>query len=293
MIYDILIIGAGPAGLTAAIYALRANKKVLVLEAYKIGGNILKASMVDNYPGLLHVTGEELADSFYKQALELGVEIKYEKAMSIMDKNGNYVVQTMDNMYETKSIIIATGNDRGELKVAGEKELLGKGVSYCATCDGNFFKNKNVLVVGGGDESINDTLYLANLCSKVYYVAYKKIDLKELNKDNIVILNDTKILSINGINKVESVTIDNNGKKEDMAVDGVFIAIANVPETKYLLKGLDVDSNGNVISTQDVKTNKKKIYVAGDVRNKTLRQVATAVSDGAIAASMAIREMER
>ena len=284
--YDIIIIGGGPAGLTAGIYGVRAGKKVLVLEASKVGGKILHAHMVDNYPGAEHITGEELGNNFYEQALNLGVEIKLEKAMSIMVMGNKKIIQTLDNTYETKTVIIATGNDKRELGVVGEKELLGKGVSYCATCDGNFFKKKDVLLVGGGEESIEDCLYLANLCNKVYFIYNRKVDTSKLNKDNIEVIDKVKVTSINGSAKVESVTLD-NGKNLD--VSGVFIAIADVPETSYLLNGLNVNENGNVIVGEDLTTNKEGVFVAGDIRVKSLRQVVTAVSDGAIAATQAIR----
>ncbi len=287
--YDIIIIGGGPAGITASIYGVRAGKKVLVLEANQVGGKILKAHMVDNYPGVEHVTGKELANNFYEQALNLGVDIKLEKAMSITDSGNKKIVQTLDNMYETRTIIIAIGNDKRELGVPGEKELLGKGVSYCATCDGNFFKKKDVILVGGGEESVDDCLYLANLCNKVYFISNRKVDLSKLNKDNIHIIEKAKVNSINGEAKVESVTLEVDGKKKDYDVNGVFIAVADVPETSYLLNGVDCDENGNVIVSEDLVTNKEGIYVAGDIRVKNLRQVATAVADGAIAATQAIR----
>ena len=287
--YDIIIIGGGPAGITAGIYGVRAGKKVVVLEANKVGGKILQAHMVDNYPGAEHITGEELGKNFYEQALNLGVEIKLEKAMSIMDMGEKKMVQTLDNTYEGKTVIIATGNDKRELKVPGEKELVGKGVSYCATCDGNFFKKKDVLLVGGGEESIDDTLYLANLCNKVYFIANRKLDLSKLEKDNIEIVDKAKVVSINGTSSVESVTLDVNGKENTIEVSGVFVAIADVPETSYLLNGIDVNEMGNVIASEELTTKKEGIYVAGDIRTKSLRQVATAVSDGAIAATQAIR----
>ncbi len=287
--YDIIIIGGGPAGITAGIYGVRAGKKVVVLEAKEVGGKILQAHLVDNYPGMEHVTGKEIGKKFYEQALDLGVEIKLEKAMSIMEMSDKLVVQTLDNTYEGKAVIIATGNDKRELNVPGEKELAGKGVSYCATCDGNFFKKKDVLIVGGGVESIEDALYLANLCNKVYFIANRKMDLSELNKDNISILDDTKLVRINGTNKVESITVEKKGVKEDIEVNGVFIAIADVPETNYLLNGINVNETGNVIVSDNLLTNKNGIYVAGDIRVKSLRQVATAVSDGAVAATEAVR----
>ena len=287
--YDIIIIGGGPAGITAGIYGVRAGKKVVVLEAKEVGGKILQAHLVDNYPGMEHVTGKEMGKKFYEQALDLGVEIKLEKAMSIMEMSDKIVVQTLDNTYEGRAVIIATGNDKRELNVPGEKELAGKGVSYCATCDGNFFKKKDVLIVGGGVESIEDAIYLANLCNKVYFIANRKMDLSELKKDNITVLEDSKLVRINGTNRVESITIEKKGVKEDIEVRCVFIAIADVHETNYLLNSLNVNETGNVIVAENLLTNKNGIYVAGDVRVKSLRQVATAVSDGAIAATEAVR----
>ena len=287
--YDIIIIGAGPAGITAGIYGIRAGKKVLVLEANEVGGKIRQAHMVDNYPGVEHITGIELAERFYNQAMDLGIDIKTEKAMNIMEMNDKKVVQTLDNTYETKTVIIATGNDKRELNVPGEKELLGKGVSYCATCDGNFFKKKDVLLVGGGEESVDDALYLAGLCNKVYFIYNRKVDLSKLDKESIEIIDKAKVNSINGENRVESVTLDVNGETKDIEVNGVFIAIANVPETSYLLKGISVDENGNALVGEDMITEKQGVFVAGDIRVKNLRQVATAVNDGAIAATQAIR----
>ena len=277
--YDIVIIGGGPAGITAGLYGVRAGKKVLVLEANKIGGSILKAHMVDNYPGNPHVTGVELGKVFEQQALDLDVEIKYEKAMNIIEKDNNKIVQTLDNMYETKTVIIATGFDKRELGLPKEKELLGKGISYCATCDGNFFKNKDVAIIGGGEESIDDTLYLAGICNKVYFIYNNKIDISNLNKDNIEIIDNSKVLEIRGDKALESIVIDKGDR--EIKVSGLFIAIAKVPETRYLLNGINIDEN--------IITNKKGIFIAGDIRDKGLRQVATAVSDGAIAATEAIK----
>ena len=285
--YDIVIIGGGPAGISASLYGVRANKKVLVLEANRVGGSILKAHLVDNYPGTPHITGEELGKILLQQALDLGVEIKYEKAMNIMDMNGKKVVQTLDNMYETKTVIIATGNDRRELGLPNEKEFIGKGVSYCATCDGNFFKNKDVAIVGGGEESLDDALYLANICNKVYFIYNRKMDVSKLSNDNIEIIDNSKVIEIKGNNKLDSIVIDKDDR--EIKVSGLFIAIANVPETSYLLKGINTNKNGNVIVEDDLVTEKEGIFVAGDIREKILRQVATAISDGAIAATEAIK----
>lgn len=280
--YDIVIIGGGPAGITASLYGIRAGKKVLVLEAFKVGGSILRAHIVDNYPGIPHITGMELGKAFLEQALDLGVEIKYEKAMSIIDKDEKKIVQTLDNMYETKTVIIATGKERRELGLPKEKELLGKGISYCATCDGNFFKNKDVAIVGGGEESIEDALYLAGICNKVYFIYNRKMNVSRLNRDNIEIIENSKVIKINGKEMLESILIDNN---REINVSGLFVAIANVPETRYLLNSINI--------SDDIITNRKGIFIAGDIRDKILRQVTTAVSDGAVAASEAIKYINK
>ena len=209
--------------------------------------------------------------------------------MNIINNNNKKIVQTLDNMYETKAIIIATGIDSRELNIPGEKELLGRGVSYCATCDGNFFKNKIVAIVGGGEKSIEDALYLQELCNKLYFITNKKMDLSLLNKSNIEILEKTKIIKINGENKLTSITINSNNIESTINIDGLFIAIANIPETAYLLNGLNSTPTGNIISKEDMSTNIEGIFVAGDLRNKELKQLVTATSDGAIAATNAIK----
>jgi len=282
--HDIIVIGAGPAGLTAGIYGVRANKKVLVLEANKVGGKVNQAALIDNYPGISHIKGEDLAQKLFEQAMSLGVKIKIDKAMQIIDKGETKTVVSLDNSYETKSIIIATGNEKYTLNLPNEKELLGKGISYCATCDGNFFKNKDVAIVGGSEEAINDTLYLANICNKVYFIyTNKNLDVSKLNKDNIEIIND-KITKINGKSLLESITINN----KDIKVSGLFIELSSVPETNYLLDITYKDEEGNIIG-DDLHTKKEGIFIAGDIRKKELRQVTTAVADGSIAATLAIR----
>ncbi len=285
--YDIIIIGGGPAGITAGIYGKRANKKVLVLEANKVGGNILKAHMVDNYPAVPHSTGEKLGELFLKQALDLGVEIKYERAMELIDNNDTKIIQTLDNMYETKTVIIATGNDRKGIALPNEKELVGRGVSYCVHCDGGFFKKKDVAIIGGGDSSIDNTLYLADICNKVYFIYNGKLDVSKLDKPNIEVIANSNVKEIIGDKVLESIIIDKDNR--EIKVSGLFVDKANVPETSLLLRNIKQTDTGFIISDESVKTNIDGVFVAGDVRTKSLRQVATAVSDGAIAATAAIK----
>lgn len=285
--YDIIIIGAGIAGLTSAIYASRANKKVLVIEKQNYGGRIVSAPHVKNYPGFMDISGVDLATNLYNQATSLGAEIIFEDAKSI--QNGiNKKVITNKNTYECKSIIIATGLDRKSLNIPGEKELVGKGISYCASCDGNFYKDKIVAVVGGGKSAIEDALYLSNIASKVYLIA--RSDLKEsINKDNIVVLINTTVDKINSSDKLDSITLSNGST---IIVDGLFISIGFESSNEEFESIIDLDDNGYIIAN-NTHTNIDGIFAAGDCIKKDLRQLVTAASDGAIAATEAIKYIEK
>ena len=289
--YDIVIVGAGPAGLTAAIYALRANKKVLVLEAKSYGGQIVNASKVENYPGIASISGFEFATNLYEQVKSLGAEFKFETVIRVED----HTVITDSNTYKAKAIILATGALNRKLNIKGEKELIGKGVSYCATCDGNFYKNKDVAVIGGGNTALEDAIYLSNIDHKVYIIhrrdTFRGEDkyVSELkNKDNIEFIMNANVISINGDVCVTDIELD-NGK--NLKVDGVFIAVGQEPKNDIFANIVDLD-NGYIKADENMHTNKKHIYAAGDTRVKGLRQLTTAVSDGAIAATEAIKEME-
>ena len=291
--YDIIIIGGGPAGLTAALYAARANKNVLVLEAKAFGGRIIDASIVSNYPGVETMSGYEFADKLYNQVKRLNIEMKLETVLSI-DKDKN--VYTNKNKYSAKSIILCTGTQNKKLKLENEENLIGKGISYCATCDGNFYKNKIVAVIGSGNTALEDSLYLSDLASKVYLIHRKDTftgeakmldEVKE--KNNIEIIGNSNITKINGIDKLESVVLNNDNEIE---VDALFVAIGQEPNNIMFKNVIDIDSKGFIKTNDGVHTTVKGIYVAGDAREKLLRQLTTAVSDGSIAATVAIREME-
>ena len=293
--YDIVIIGAGPAGLTAAIYGVRANKKVLVLEAKTYGGQIINTSKIDNYPGMPHTNGIEFATNLYNQAIELGAEVKFEKAISYELNEDSKKVITTNNEYKCKSIIIATGADKRKLGIEREEELIGKGVSYCATCDGMFFRNKDVAVVGGGDAALGEAEYLSNICNKVYLIhrrdefrgsERKAEEIKE--KNNIEFILNSNVTKLIGDNVLESIEVTDKDKKvTTLNVSGLFIAVGQVPETTNLVANLEKNSAGYIIAGEDTKTNVEGIFVAGDVREKTLRQLTTAVGDGSQAAVMA------
>lgn len=296
--YDIIIIGAGPAGLTAALYAKRAEKKVLILEAKSYGGQIINSSNIENYPTQLHISGFDFATNLYNQIKNLDVEIKYEKVLEITK---NKEVITDNNKYNAKSIIISTGCKNRKLNIENEDKFIGKGISYCATCDGAFYKGKDVAVVGGGNTAIEEALYLSNIVNKVYIIHRRnefradKSEIDKLNcKNNIEIIYNNKINKIIGDKKLSEIEIINNdNKKSTIKIDGLFIAIGRIPENNSYINLINLDENGYIISNENCNTNIDGIFVAGDNRTKKLRQLVTATSDGAIAANEAIYYLKK
>lgn len=291
--YDAIIIGGGPAGLTSAIYLRRANKKVLVLEANVCGGQIVTAQDVENYPGYTHISGFDLSENMRNQVLDLGAEIKYETVLKVDE---NKKVYTANNIYEAKSIILAIGAKNRKLKIENEEKFTGRGISYCATCDGNFYRNKDVAVIGSGNTALDDILYLSDIANHVYGIvrgdSYKG-ELQELEeikkKDNVTLMFNSVVTELIGNDALEKIVI--NGEKE-INVSGVFVAIGQEPNNMMFKNIVDLDEKGYIITTEEVKTKTKGIYVAGDARVKVLRQLTTATSDGALAATYAIKEME-
>ena len=296
--YDVIIIGAGPAGLTAAIYALIANKKVLIFEARSYGGQIVNASVIKNYPGLPNISGFEFATKLYEQVKSLGGEFKFETVLRISEDK---TVTTKKGTYKAKAIIVATGSDKKKLKLPNEDKFIGRGVSYCATCDGNLYKEKIVAVVGGKNTAVEDTIYLSNLAKKVYLICEEEklqADEKYINeiknKGNVEVILSSKVEKINGENKVTSIdVVYSSNLQKHIEIDGLFIAIGNEPKNDVFSNILKLDDKGYIYTEDGVHTNIDKIYVAGDTKNKILKQLVTAESDGAIAATVAIKEMER
>ena len=283
--YDIIIVGAGPAGLTSAIYGCRSGKKVLVLEAMSYGGQIINTLDIENYPCEEHISGFDFATRLYNQAKNLGAEIKFQKVIEIKDNNNTKKVITNKEEYETKTIIIATGNENRKLGLDNEDGLVGKGVSYCATCDGHFYKSKTVAVVGGGNTALEDALYLSDICEKIYLIhrrdefrgAESTINkLKE--KDNVEFIYNSNITKLNASDRLESIE-----------VSGLFVAIGRIPENQNFAKIIDLDESGYIPSGENCHTNVDGIFVAGDNREKEVRQLVTATSDGAVAATEAIK----
>ena len=291
MIYDVIVLGAGPAGLAAGIYGKRAGFNILVLDTSSLsGGQILNTYEIDNYPGFPGVSGTQLADAMKTHCEKLGVEFARGKVSSIIDKGETKELITKKQNFEAKTVIIATGASNRKLGCPGEEDLSGLGVSYCATGDGAFFKDKTVAVVGGGDVALEDAIYLSRFCTKVYLIhrrdefrGAKVLQDKVNSIDNIEIIYDTVVNSIEGTASVESINIHNNKTEEnsDLKVDGIFIAVGTVPNTGFLSDLVAVDSKGYIVADETCKTSREGIYAAGDVRTKQLRQVITATADGA------------
>ena len=286
--YDCIIVGAGTAGLTAAIYLRRASKKVLVLEAKSYGGQIVNALKIENYPGEPNISGFEFAEKIYNQSLDLGTEILFEKVINIENNFDYKEVITSKNRYKCKAIILATGSDNRKLELENEDNLIGKGISYCATCDGNFYKDKIVAVIGGGKTAIEDALYLSDIASKVYLIHRR--DLDKIDKENIETISNSNIVKIYGDNKLGSIDIKNkDGKITNIKIDGLFIAIGRIPENQNFAKLINLDEKGYIISNEECNTNVPGIFVAGDARTKKVRQLVTAAGDGAIAATEVLK----
>ena len=298
---DIVIIGAGPAGLTAAIYALRANKKIVILEKETYGGKILSAASVENYPAIKQISGFEFAHDLYEQVKALGGKIIYEQAIDIKVLKTKKQVITNKGKYDAKAIIIATGVQTRKLGLKNENELLGKGVSYCATCDGAFFKGKDAAVVGGGNTAITDALFLSDYCNKVYVIyrgdtlkAEAKIVDKLKQRKNVKFIYNSNVTKLIANTVLEQIEIKNNktNKKEKIPVSGLFIAVGQMPSNEDFQNLVKLDGRGYIIGNESCKTNVKGIYVAGDTRTKEIRQLTTAAADGTIAALTAIKEMK-
>ena len=299
--YDIIIVGAGPAGLTSAIYASRAKKSVLVLEATTYGGQIVTTLDIENYPACMHISGYDFAKRIYEQAKELGAEVKFEKVIDIDSKKDHKEVITEKETYKCKAIILATGSDNRKLDLENEDELLGKGVSYCATCDGNFYKKQDIAVVGGGNTALEEALYMAEIASKVYLIhrrdefrgANKTIN-KLKKKENVEFILNSNVTKLNGKNKLESIEVtDNNENVKTINVSALFIAVGRNPENQNFAKIIDLDEHGYIIASEDCHTNVEGIFVAGDNRVKTVRQLVTAESDGAVAAIEATKFLNK
>lgn len=301
MIYDIAIIGAGPAGLSRAIYGQRAGLNTITFESNVHGGQIINTPEVENYPALGKVSGVEYAMNIYNQAVGFGATVEY-KAVTDVDFSGDVkIVKCGEEEYRAKTVIIATGVVRRKLGIPGEDRLTGSGVSYCATCDGAFFKNRTVAVIGGGNTALEDATYLASLAEKVYLIirrdefrgAKHEVE-KVLSNPNIEVVYNTIPLEINGKFSVESLKVKNVKTGEETVLDtsAVFVAVGLIPQNS-MFEGKIAMKDGYIEADESCKTDVDGVFVAGDTRNKTLRQLVTATSDGAIAATRAYNYINR
>ena len=295
--YDIVIIGAGPAGMTAALYGVRAGLSVVALEAFLYGGQISDTPEVENYPSIQKISGWELAQNIYNQAVAQGVEIRFEGVERVEDLGAVKAVTAGGNRYECRTVIIANGAKRRLLGCPGEAEFRGRGVSYCAACDGAFFRDRVTAVVGGGNTALEDALFLSNLCEKVYLIhrrdrfrGEKKLVKAVLERENIEILYSWGVERIEGGDTVSALHIRRTdaGSEADtgriLPVSAVFIAIGLVPDNEIFRGLVEIDEAGYIIADESCRTNREGIFAAGDTRTKEVRQIITAAADGAVAA---------
>ena len=294
--YDIAIIGAGPAGMTAAIYARRANKTVLIIEAKTYGGQIVNALDIENYPTAEHISGFDFATKMYEQVKKMDAEVVFTTAKKINNLGVVKEIVTDDGTYTAKTVIIATGLENRPLGL-GEEKMIGRGISYCATCDGAFYKGKTVAVVGGGNTALSDVLVLADLAEKVYLIHRRtefrgeaKLVEQVKNRANVELVLNSEVEKLEGEKRLEAVEVKNkNGGVRRILVDGLFVAVGQMPKNENFADVIEVDEAGYILADESCETNVAGIFVAGDNRKKEVRQLVTATSDGAVAALKAVQ----
>ncbi len=295
--YDIIIIGGGPAGLTAAVYARRAGKNVLVLEATSCGGQIINTPDIENYPVEEHISGYDFGMRLTNQAKALGAEIVMEKAVDIRLNGNEKVVATTKAEYTAKAVIIATGSASRKLGLENEDALIGRGVSYCATCDGNFFRKKKVAVVGGGNTALEDALYMADIADTVYLIHRRDSFRGEeatvarlKTKENVRFVYNSTVTALNAEKRLKSIEVTNkDGSVSTLEVNGLFVAVGRIPENRNFAAVAELDESGYAIAGENCRTKTPGVFVAGDNRQKDVRQLVTAAADGAVAATEAVK----
>ena len=301
--YDIAIVGAGPAGLCAALYARRAEKSVLLIEKSTFGGQITHSPRVENYPGFLAMSGNELAEKLFEQVLEHGAEIELDEVKKIEKSDTGYIVITENSSFEAKTVIIATGARHRPLGITHEEDFVGEGISYCAVCDGAFYKDKTVAVIGGGNTALQETVLLSEGCKKVYVIQNMPYLTGESSlisavgrRENVEVIVNSVVYELIGDTEITGVWIKNTetGMDTKIALDGIFVAIGQIPENEAFSDMVELDARGYVAAGEDClpKSDHPGIFVAGDCRTKAIRQVTTATADGAVAALAACRYID-
>lgn len=298
MMYDIGIVGGGTAGMTAAIYGQRAGKKTIIIEGGAFGGQITSSPNVENYPGIASVSGSEFSMNLLDQAVKLGTETQTEQVTGIREENGIKIIVAGEKEYPCRSIILATGVTHRHLGVPGEERLTGAGVSYCATCDGMFFRGRDVAVVGGGSTALQDAEFLSGYCSKVYLIHRRDEFRGEDNivkrlekKENVEFILSAAVKEIVGENMVEKLILNHKktGEESELPVAGVFIAVGQIPQNDAFADVVRLDGSGFILAAEDCMTSHPGIFAAGDCRTKEVRQLTTAAADGAVAALAACK----
>ena len=296
--YDIIIVGGGTAGLSAAIYGVRAGRKVLILEAKSYGGQIINSPEVENYPGIRKISGMEFAKGLYEQATGLGAEFRQGQVIRVEERENSWIVvvsgtDNMEQEYETRAVILATGAKNRPLGVEREQEFTGAGVSYCATCDGMFFRGRQVAVAGGGSTALEDAAFLSNYCEKVYLIhrrdqfrGEERLVENLRQKETVEFVLNTVVTELLGKDMLEGVRLRDVVTKEEkeLAVSGLFVAVGQMPDNEGFAGLVALDEKGYIQAAEDCRTETPGVFVAGDCRTKEVRQLATAAADGAVAA---------
>lgn len=298
--YDIIIIGGGPAGITCGIYAVRSGLKTLVLEKGILGGQVINTYEIKNFPTYNNISGSDFCSLLYSQAEYNKIVIKNEEVLKVDLESDVKTIKTLNNTYETKTVVLCVGAKPRNLNLENEQNLIGKGISYCALCDGNFFRNKTVAVIGGGDSAMEDAIYLSGICSKVYVInrsnAFRAQDILQKSlimhkneRQNIEIIYNAEVVKINGENCLTDVDVldKTTNNTTNLKIDGMFLAIGRNPDTEIFSKNINLTKNGYIIVDNKMQTNIKGVFAGGDCIDKTIRQILTACSDGALCATFA------
>ena len=300
--YDIIIIGGGAAGMTAALYSLRSGKSVLLIERETIGGQISKSPRVENFPSIKEISGTEFSDKLFDQIMDLGCEFELDNVLKLEKENNTFIVYGEYNNYQSKAVIIATGLEHRKINVEPEDELIGKGVSYCAVCDGAFYKDEDVCLIGDANTALQYSLLLSNYCKKVYVCTlFDKFFADDIlvsrlrKRENVEIYHNLLLKEFKYSDELEGVVFENTQDltKKEFTVKACFIAIGQIPNNDIFSNLVELDKNGYILVDNDLQTKTEGLFVAGDCRQKKVRQLTTAVSDGAMASVGAVSYIDK